>query len=58
MTGADRALVSSPVQAVAELDCVLSLALAAREQNLRRPELSRTNEILIKGGASRTGCGP
>jgi hypothetical protein len=38
--------------AVAELDCLLSLALAAREHNLRRPELTSANELVIKEGGS------
>ena len=37
-------------EAVGELDCLLSLALAAREYNLRRPELTRGNELIIKEG--------
>ncbi|GAB4818643.1 hypothetical protein N2152v2_005689 [Parachlorella kessleri] len=37
-------------EAVGELDCLLSLALAARELNLRRPQLTRGNELLIKEG--------
>lgn len=37
-------------EAVAELDCILSLAFAAHEHKLQRPELTKANKIVIKNG--------
>ncbi|EFN56890.1 hypothetical protein CHLNCDRAFT_144556 [Chlorella variabilis] len=37
-------------EAVAELDCILGLAEAARHLNLCRPQLTRANELRIEGG--------
>jgi hypothetical protein len=43
-------------EAVAELDCLLSLSLAAREHNLRRPELTKANELIIREGETSLHC--
>ncbi|KAL4443274.1 hypothetical protein ABPG75_011011 [Micractinium tetrahymenae] len=42
--------VGRAAEAAAELDCILALAAAARELNLCRPQLTRSNELVIEGG--------
>ena len=43
-------LIITPSDAASELDCVLCLALAARQYNLARPRLSRGTALAIRGG--------
>ena len=50
-----ESVLQSTAIALSELDCFISLARAAKEFNLRRPEMTESNTIIIKNG--RCGLG-